>query len=186
MCARCGTAHAVAYAVRPRDVESYYRDFAVCDVVLTAAGPRRVEVMKALRELTGCELVEVKELVSSPPATIQRRAFRYAAETLRERFERLGARVEVVVREQAERRPELPRKQDRLTAQERPGVVTREWHECKIKGERVGDVGDFDLAKQSCSYCRAEGTFIWELPDEVNRCPKCGLDTLALTGGWVT
>jgi ribosomal protein L7/L12 len=71
------------------------------DVVLVAAGPRVIEVVRLLRELTGRDLREVKYSVDEPRSTVKEAATRAEADELRRRLEALGAEVEV--RERARR-----------------------------------------------------------------------------------
>ena len=65
------------------------------DVVLTAAGSSKIQVIKELRGLTGLGLKEAKELVDSAPATIKAGVAKADAEAWKEKLEGVGATVEL-------------------------------------------------------------------------------------------
>lgn len=65
------------------------------DVVLTAAGGSKIQVIKELRALTGLGLKEAKELVDGAPATIKQAVAKADAEAWKEKLEGVGATVEL-------------------------------------------------------------------------------------------
>lgn len=65
------------------------------DVVLTAAGGSKIQVIKELRGLTGLGLKEAKELVDSAPATVKAAVAKADAEAWKEKLEGVGATVEL-------------------------------------------------------------------------------------------
>ncbi|SFM79514.1 50S ribosomal protein L7/L12 [Marinobacter zhejiangensis] len=65
------------------------------DVVLTAAGEKKVNVIKAVRELTGLGLKEAKEMVDGAPSTIKEAASKDEAEEAKKKLEEAGASVEL-------------------------------------------------------------------------------------------
>ncbi|MET8845388.1 ribosomal protein L7/L12 [Amycolatopsis sp. NPDC004625] len=66
------------------------------DVVLAEAGPRKIQVIKLVREsLAGLGLKEAKDLVESLPRTLMQNVGREQAEAVRVKLERAGARVVV-------------------------------------------------------------------------------------------
>jgi len=65
------------------------------DVVLTAAGGSKIQVIKELRGLTGLGLKEAKELVDGAPATIKQAVAKADAEAWKEKLEGVGATVEL-------------------------------------------------------------------------------------------
>ena len=65
------------------------------DVVLTAAGGSKIQVIKELRGLTGLGLKEAKELVDGAPATIKAGVAKADAEAWKEKLEGVGATVEL-------------------------------------------------------------------------------------------
>ncbi len=64
-------------------------------VVLTAAGANKINVIKAVREVTSLGLKEAKELVDSAPKPIKEGVNKEEAETIRKKFVEAGATVEV-------------------------------------------------------------------------------------------
>ena len=64
-------------------------------VVLKAAGEKKVEVIKAVRAITGLGLKEAKDLVESAPAPIKEAVSKAEAEALKKELEEAGATVEV-------------------------------------------------------------------------------------------
>ena len=65
------------------------------DVVLTGAGEKKVNVIKAVRELTGLGLKEAKEMVDGAPSTVKERANKADAEEAKKKLEEAGASVEL-------------------------------------------------------------------------------------------
>ena len=67
------------------------------EVRLVDAGPRVIELVRMIRELTQMELREVKNVVDFAPATLAPDVSAAEAERLQEQLESLGARVELRV-----------------------------------------------------------------------------------------
>jgi large subunit ribosomal protein L7/L12 len=65
------------------------------DVVLTAAGAQKIQVIKAVRELTSLGLKEAKDLVDGAPKPVLEKANKDAAEAAKAKLEEAGASVEV-------------------------------------------------------------------------------------------
>ena len=65
------------------------------DVVLTAAGDKKIQVIKAVRELTSLGLKEAKELVESAPAPVMEGAAKDDAEAAKAKIEEAGGTVEL-------------------------------------------------------------------------------------------
>ena len=65
------------------------------DVVLTAAGDKKVNVIKAVREITGLGLKEAKGAVDGAPATIKEGLSKDDAEAAKAKLEEAGATVEL-------------------------------------------------------------------------------------------
>lgn len=65
------------------------------DVVLTAAGDKKVNVIKAVREITGLGLKEAKGAVDGAPATIKEGLSKDDAEATKAKLEEAGATVEL-------------------------------------------------------------------------------------------
>ncbi len=65
------------------------------DVVLTAAGEKKVNVIKAVRAITGLGLKEAKALVDEAPSPIKESATKDEAEDFKKQLEEAGATVEL-------------------------------------------------------------------------------------------
>jgi large subunit ribosomal protein L7/L12 len=65
------------------------------DVVLTAAGPSKIQVIKAVKAATGLGLKEAKDLVDGAPQAIKSGVPRDEADKLKGELEEAGASVEV-------------------------------------------------------------------------------------------
>jgi large subunit ribosomal protein L7/L12 len=65
------------------------------DVVLKAAGEKKINVIKAVREVTSLGLKEAKDLVESAPATVKEGVSKEEAESIRKKFEEAGATIEI-------------------------------------------------------------------------------------------
>jgi large subunit ribosomal protein L7/L12 len=64
-------------------------------VVLTAAGANKINVIKAVREVTSLGLKEAKDLVDGAPKTVKEGVSKEEAETIKKKFADAGATVEV-------------------------------------------------------------------------------------------
>ena len=65
------------------------------DVILTGAGAQKIQVIKAVRELTSLGLKEAKDLVDGAPQAVIEKANKEAAEAAKAKLEDAGASVEV-------------------------------------------------------------------------------------------
>lgn len=65
------------------------------DIVLTSAGEKKVNVIKAVRAITGLGLKEAKDLVDGAPATVKEAAPKAEAEEAKKQLEEAGATVEL-------------------------------------------------------------------------------------------
>lgn len=65
------------------------------DVILKAAGEKKINVIKVVRAHTGLGLKEAKDLVDGAPKTVKEAVSKDEAEKLRKEFEEAGATVEV-------------------------------------------------------------------------------------------
>ena len=65
------------------------------DVVLAAAGAKKLDVIKVVRELTGLGLKDAKDLVESAPKTIKEGASKEDAEAIKAKLTEAGATVEL-------------------------------------------------------------------------------------------
>ena len=65
------------------------------DVVLKSFGAKKLDVIKAVREITGLGLKEAKEMVESAPKAVKEGVSKDEAENLKKALEEAGAEVEV-------------------------------------------------------------------------------------------
>ncbi|HTF84211.1 MAG TPA: 50S ribosomal protein L7/L12 [Cellvibrio sp.] len=65
------------------------------DVVLTAVGEKKVNVIKAVREITGLGLKEAKDLVEAAPKAVKEAASKADADAAKAKLEEAGATVEL-------------------------------------------------------------------------------------------
>ena len=77
---------------RPPAAEEEKTEF---DVVLTAAGEKKIQVIKVVRELTGLGLKEAKDLVDGAPKPVKEKVTKAEAEDMKKKLEEVGATVEV-------------------------------------------------------------------------------------------
>jgi len=65
------------------------------DVVLSAAGDKKIQVIKVVRELTGLGLKEAKDLVDGAPKAVKEKISKAEAEDVKKKLEEQGAVVQV-------------------------------------------------------------------------------------------
>lgn len=65
------------------------------NVHLADIGPNKINVIKVVREVTGLGLKEAKDLVESAPALVKEALPKAEAETLKKKFEEVGAKIDI-------------------------------------------------------------------------------------------
>ena len=65
------------------------------DVVLTSAGDKKIQVIKAVREITGLGLKEAKDAVEGAPTTLKEGVSKEDAAEIKKKIEEAGGAVEV-------------------------------------------------------------------------------------------
>ena len=65
------------------------------DVILTSAGAAKINVIKAVRELTGLGLAEAKAVVDGAPKAVKEGVSKEDAEAAKAKLEEVGAKVEL-------------------------------------------------------------------------------------------
>ncbi len=65
------------------------------NVVLTAVGDKKINVIKAVREVTSLGLKEAKDLVEGAPKPVKEGVSKEEAESIKKKFEEAGATVEI-------------------------------------------------------------------------------------------
>jgi large subunit ribosomal protein L7/L12 len=84
-----GPAGPAAVAAEPEEEKDEF------DVVLTAAGDKKIQVIKEVRSLTSLGLKEAKDLVDSAPKPVLEKVTKEAAEKAKEKLEAAGGSVEL-------------------------------------------------------------------------------------------
>ncbi len=83
----------VAVAGAPAaEAEEEKTDF---DVILKGVGAKKINVIKAVREVTDLGLKEAKEVVDKAPGTIKEGVSKEEAEEIKKKFEEAGAEIEI-------------------------------------------------------------------------------------------
>ena len=83
---------AVAVAAAPAAAEEEKTEF---DVILKDVGANKLNVIKAVREITGLGLKDAKDLVEAAPKAVKEGASKEDAEALKKQLEEAGATVEL-------------------------------------------------------------------------------------------
>jgi len=78
-----------AAAAAPAEVQT---EFAV---ILSEVGDKKINVIKAVREVTSLGLKEAKDLVEAAPATVKEAVSKDEAENIKKKFEEAGAKVTI-------------------------------------------------------------------------------------------
>ena len=76
----------------PAEVVEEQTEFAV---VLKEVGPKKIMVIKAVREVTSLGLKEAKDVVDSAPKEVKESVTKEEAEEIKKKFEAVGATVEI-------------------------------------------------------------------------------------------
>jgi large subunit ribosomal protein L7/L12 len=79
-------------AAAPAEKEPEKTEF---DVVLANAGANKIQVIKAIREITGLGLKEAKDLVEAAPKTVKEQISKGDAEEMKKKLTEAGATVEL-------------------------------------------------------------------------------------------
>jgi large subunit ribosomal protein L7/L12 len=90
-----GVSAAAAVAAGPAAGPAAAEEQTEFNVVLTETGEKKVNVIKAVRELTGLGLKEAKALVDGAPGTIKEGVSKDEAEAAKKALEEAGAKVEL-------------------------------------------------------------------------------------------
>lgn len=65
------------------------------DVILKSVGPKKINVIKVVREVTDLGLKEAKEVVDKAPGDVKKGVSKEEAEEIKKKFEEVGAEVEI-------------------------------------------------------------------------------------------
>jgi large subunit ribosomal protein L7/L12 len=86
---------AVAAAGAAGDGAAAVEEKTAFDVVLTAAGGQKIQVIKVVRAVTGLGLKEAKDLVDAAPKAVKEGVNQEEADTIKGQLEEAGASVEI-------------------------------------------------------------------------------------------
>lgn len=90
-----GVSAATAVAAGPAVAAAVVEEQTEFNVVMTSFGANKVNVIKAVREITGLGLKEAKDMVEGAPSTIKEGISKDDAAALKKKLEEAGATVEV-------------------------------------------------------------------------------------------
>jgi len=90
-----GVSAAAAAAAGPAAAAAAVEEQTEFNVILAEAGEKKVNVIKAVRELTGLGLKEAKALVDGAPSTVKEGVSKDEAEAAKKSLEEAGAKVEL-------------------------------------------------------------------------------------------
>ena len=91
-----GVSAAAAVAVAaPTEAAAAVEEKTEFDVILKAAGPEKIKVIKVVREITGLGLKEAKALVDGAPKTLKEAVSKDDAEAMKAKLEEVKAEVEI-------------------------------------------------------------------------------------------
>ncbi|MBQ5439484.1 MAG: 50S ribosomal protein L7/L12 [Clostridia bacterium] len=91
-----GVSAAAAVAVAaPTEAAAEAAEKTEFDVILKAAGPEKIKVIKVVREITGLGLKEAKAVVDGAPKTLKEAVSKDDAEAIKAKLEEVKAEVEI-------------------------------------------------------------------------------------------
>ena len=85
----------VAVAAAPAAAAAPAEEKTEFDVILKAIGQQKIQVIKAVREITGLGLKDAKDLVDAAPKALKEGVSKEDAESMKEKLVKAGAEVEV-------------------------------------------------------------------------------------------
>lgn len=85
-------AGAVAGAAPAEEEEEEKTDF---DIILKNVGPKKINVIKVVREVTDLGLKEAKAVVDAAPGDVKKGVSKEEAEEIKKKFEEVGAEIEI-------------------------------------------------------------------------------------------
>ena len=88
-------AAAVAVAAGPVAAAAVVEEKTAFDVILTAAGPNKLQIVKIVKDLTGLGFKEAKDLVDGAPKAVKEGAAKAEADDIAAKLKEAGAEVEI-------------------------------------------------------------------------------------------
>ena len=86
---------AAAGAAAPAAAEAKAEEKTDFDIILKSVGAKKINVIKAVREVTDLGLKEAKEVVDKAPGEIKKGVSKEEAEEIKKKFEEVGAEIEI-------------------------------------------------------------------------------------------
>ena len=84
-----------AGAAAPAAAEAQAEEKTDFDIILKSVGPKKINVIKAVREVTDLGLKEAKEVVDKAPGEIKKGVSKEEADEIKKKFEEVGAEIEI-------------------------------------------------------------------------------------------
>ncbi len=85
----------MALAAAPAAVEAAAEEQTEFNAILTDVGEKKIQVIKAVRELTSLGLKEAKDLVDGAPQPVKEGVPKEEAEAIKKKIEEVGGKVEI-------------------------------------------------------------------------------------------
>lgn len=85
----------VAGAAAPAAAEAQAEEKTDFDIILKSVGAKKINVIKAVREVTDLGLKEAKEVVDKAPGEIKKGVSKEEADEIKKKFEDVGAEIEI-------------------------------------------------------------------------------------------
>ncbi len=85
----------VAVAAAPAAAEAAAEEQTEFNAILTDTGEKKIQVIKAVRELTSLGLKEAKDLVDGAPKAVKEGVSKEEAEAVKKKIEDVGGKVEI-------------------------------------------------------------------------------------------
>jgi large subunit ribosomal protein L7/L12 len=86
---------AVMGAAAPAAAEEEAEEKTEFDIILKNVGPKKINVIKVVREVTDLGLKEAKAVVDAAPETVKKGVSKEEAEEIKKKFEEVGAEIEI-------------------------------------------------------------------------------------------
>ncbi len=85
----------VAGAAGPAAAEEEVEEKTDFDIILKSVGPKKINVIKVVREVTDLGLKEAKAVVDAAPGEVKKGVSKEESEEIKKKFEEVGAEIEI-------------------------------------------------------------------------------------------
>ena len=86
---------AAGVAAAPAAAEAAAEEKTDFDIILKSVGPKKINVIKVVREVTDLGLKEAKEVVDKAPGEIKKGVSKEEADEIKKKFDEVGAEIEI-------------------------------------------------------------------------------------------